>query len=141
MPPARKTLIEGGVGTAFGCTIQGEVKASEVLRLMQALLDAGADRVSLADTVGYADPAAVSDLFEQALKIAGDRFCCGHFHDTRGLALANCYAALQLGVDPLRRVARRHRRLPACAGRERQRVHRRPRLHAGRAWASTPAST
>src|SRR5206468_7189310 len=94
----RKTLIEGGVGTAFGCTIQGEVKHSEVLRLMQALLDAGADRVSLADTVGYADPDAVSRLFEQALKLAGDRFCCGHFHDTRGLALANAHAALQLGV-------------------------------------------
>ncbi|MDA7414794.1 hydroxymethylglutaryl-CoA lyase [Xenophilus arseniciresistens] len=95
----RKTLIEGGVGTAFGCTIQGRVEESEVLRLMQALLDAGADRVSLADTVGYADPGSVSRLFEKALKIAGDRFCCGHFHDTRGLALVNVHAALQLGVD------------------------------------------
>lgn len=93
-----RTLIEGGVGTAFGCTIQGEVQVSEVLRLMQALLDAGADRVSLADTVGYADPASVSRLFEQALKLAGERFCCGHFHDTRGLALANVHAALQVGV-------------------------------------------
>ncbi len=46
-----KTLIEGGVGTAFGCTLQGHVDPDEVLRLMQALLDAGADRVSLADTV------------------------------------------------------------------------------------------
>lgn len=94
----RRTLIEGGVGTAFGCTIQGEVKASEVLRLMEALLDAGADRVSLADTVGYADPDSVRRLFEQALKIAGERFWCGHFHDTRGLALANVYAAWELGV-------------------------------------------
>ena len=94
----KKTLIEGGVGTAFGCTLQGEVKPAEVLRLMQALLDAGADRVSLADTVGYADPNAVSKLVEQALRIAGDKFCCGHFHDTRGLALANVYASLQLGV-------------------------------------------
>ena len=94
-----KTLIEGGIGTAFGCTIQGSVASSEVLRCMQALLDAGADRVSIADTVGYADPGAVSRLFEQALKIAGERFCCGHFHDTRGLALANIFAALQLGVN------------------------------------------
>ena len=93
-----QTLIEGGVGTAFGCTLQGDVAPAEVLRLMAALLDAGADRVSLADTVGYADPASVSRLFEQALKLAGDRFCCGHFHDTRGLALANVYAALQVGV-------------------------------------------
>ncbi len=92
------TLIEGGVGTAFGCTLQGEVKKSEVLRLMQALLDAGADRVSLADTVGYADPAMVRELFEAALKIAGERFWCGHFHDTRGLGLANVYAALEVGV-------------------------------------------
>lgn len=93
-----KTLIEGGVGTAWGCTLQGEVPVSEVLRLMQALLDAGADRVSLADTVGYANPQAVSALVEQALRIAGDRFCCGHFHDTRGLALANVFAAWQQGV-------------------------------------------
>jgi hydroxymethylglutaryl-CoA lyase len=94
-----KIIIEGGVGTAFGCTLQGHVEPKEVLRLMQALLDAGADRVSLADTVGYADPRRVRDLFEQALRIAGDRFCCGHFHDTRGLAMANVYAALELGVN------------------------------------------
>src|SRR5207244_10366172 len=93
-----KTIIEGGVGTAFGCTLQGHVEPVEVLRLMQGLLDAGADRVSLADTVGYADPKMVRDLFEQALRIAGDRFWCGHFHDTRGLAMANVYAALELGV-------------------------------------------
>jgi len=93
-----RTLIEGGIGTAFGCTIQGEVKTSEVLRCMQALLDAGADRVSIADTVGFADPRAVRTLFEQARKIAGDRFWCGHFHDTRGLALANVVAAMETGV-------------------------------------------
>jgi hydroxymethylglutaryl-CoA lyase len=93
-----KTLIEGGVGTAFGCTLQGDVDSDEVLRLMQALLDAGADRVSLADTVGYADPAMVRSLFERALRVAGDRLWCGHFHDTRGLGLANVYAALEVGI-------------------------------------------
>ncbi|WP_175731521.1 hydroxymethylglutaryl-CoA lyase [Burkholderia ambifaria] len=92
------TLIEGGIGTAFGCTIQGRVEPDEVLRCMQALLDAGADRVSIADTVGYAGPAAVRALFERARRVAGERFFCGHFHDTRGLALANVYAALQTGV-------------------------------------------
>ncbi|MBR8334207.1 hydroxymethylglutaryl-CoA lyase [Burkholderia ambifaria] len=92
------TLIEGGIGTAFGCTIQGRVEPDEVLRCMQALLDAGADRVSIADTVGYAGPAAVRALFERARRVAGDRFFCGHFHDTRGLALANIYAALETGV-------------------------------------------
>jgi hydroxymethylglutaryl-CoA lyase len=62
------------------------------------VLDAGADRVSLADTVGYADPRMVRELFEKAVSIAGDRFWCGHFHDTRGLGLANVYAALEVGV-------------------------------------------
>ena len=93
-----KMILEGGVGTAFGCTLQGEVKESEVLRLMQALLDAGCDRVSLADTVGYADPAAVQSLFEAARKVAGDKLWAAHFHDTRGLGLVNVYAAMQTGV-------------------------------------------
>lgn len=91
-------LIEGGVGTAFGCTLQGAVPPGDVLRLVADLLEAGADRVSLADTVGYADPAAVRRLFGQARRIAGDRLCCAHFHDTRGLGLANALAALDSGV-------------------------------------------
>lgn len=93
-----KMLIEGGIGTAFGCTLQGRVEPAEVLRCMQALLDAGADRVSMADTVGHGGPGQVQSLFEQARCIAGERFWCGHFHDTRGLALANVHAALQTGV-------------------------------------------
>lgn len=94
-----KTLIEGGIGTAFGCTLQGEVKQGDVLDCAKALLDAGADRISLADTVGYANPDAVRRLLEQVLRVAGDRFWCAHFHDTRGLGLVNVYAALELGVD------------------------------------------
>lgn len=92
------TRIEGGVGTAFGCTIQGEVKPAEVVRLLQALLDAGADDLSVADTVGFADPAGVTRLLEMAQRAVGDRLRCAHFHDTRGLALVNCYAAWQMGI-------------------------------------------
>jgi hydroxymethylglutaryl-CoA lyase len=90
--------IEVGISTAFGCTIQGHVDPAEVLRLVQAALDAGADRVGLADTVGYADPLMVGRLFERAARIAGDRLACGHFHDTRGLGMANVFAAWQTGV-------------------------------------------
>ncbi|MGB3289008.1 MAG: hydroxymethylglutaryl-CoA lyase [Burkholderiaceae bacterium] len=93
-----KTIIEGGVGTAFGCTLQGRVEPAEVLRLAQALLDAGADRISLADTVGYANPAAVDSLFSQTRRIIGDKLCCAHFHDTRGMGMANTLAALETGV-------------------------------------------
>jgi hydroxymethylglutaryl-CoA lyase len=100
------TLIEVGLSTAFGCTLQGHVEPSEVLRLVKAVLDTGVDRVSLADTVGYADPAMVRELFELTLPVAGDKLNCGHFHDTRGLGLANVYAALELGIS----------RFDACLG-------------------------
>jgi hydroxymethylglutaryl-CoA lyase len=93
-----KCLIEVGISTAFGCTLQGKVESAEVLRLLRAVLDAGVDRVGLADTVGYADPSMVRQLFEQALPMAGDRLNCGHFHDTRGLGMANVFAAWQVGI-------------------------------------------
>ena len=94
-----RTRLEVGIGTAFGCTIQGRVSPEDVLTLLQDALDAGADQVALADTVGYADPAAVLTLFRAAREMAGDRLSCGHFHDTRGLALANTVAALQTGIE------------------------------------------
>lgn len=100
------TLLEVGISTAFGCTIQGRVEEDEVVRLVQMVLDAGADRVGVADTVGYADPAQVARLIEKVLRVAGDKLDTAHFHDTRGLGLANCYAALQMGI----------RRLDACLG-------------------------
>jgi hydroxymethylglutaryl-CoA lyase len=101
-----RTLIEVGLSTAFGCTIQGAVDPAEVLRLVKAVLDTGVDRVSLADTVGYADPEMVKALFELVLPVAGDKLNCGHFHDTRGLGLANVYAALEMGIT----------RFDACLG-------------------------
>jgi hydroxymethylglutaryl-CoA lyase len=93
-----RCLIEVGLSTAFGCTIQGAVKESTVIDLLKAVLDAGAERVGLADTVGYADPLQVTRLFERGLEVAGERLSCGHFHDTRGLGLANVFAAWQTGV-------------------------------------------
>jgi hydroxymethylglutaryl-CoA lyase len=93
-----RCVLEVGMSTAFGCTIQGRVDEDEVLRLLQAVLDAGADRVGLADTVGYADPLQVARLFERSFAVAGERLACGHFHDTRGLGMANVYAAWQVGV-------------------------------------------
>jgi hydroxymethylglutaryl-CoA lyase len=98
--------IEVGMSTAFGCSIQGRVEEAGVLRLLQAALDAGAEHVGLADTVGYADPLQVARLFEKGFALVGKRLACGHFHDTRGLGLANVYAAWQAGV----------RRFDACLG-------------------------
>ena len=93
-----KCVIEVGISTAFGCTIQGRVDPAEVLRLLEAAIDAGAGRAGLADTVGYADPAMVRTLFAQAYRRVGERLTCGHFHDTRGLGMANVYAAWQEGA-------------------------------------------
>ncbi|MEJ8847787.1 hydroxymethylglutaryl-CoA lyase [Variovorax rhizosphaerae] len=101
-----RTMIEVGFSTAFGCTIQGRVEPDEVVRLVEAVLDAGAEAIGLADTVGYADPAMVRALFEAVRPIAGDKLNCGHFHDTRGLGMANVYAALEVGVT----------RFDACIG-------------------------
>jgi len=89
--------IEVGMSTAFGCTIQGRVEEGEVLRLLKAVLALGVDRVGLADTVGYADPRQVGELFAKAREVAGEQLGCGHFHDTRGLGMANVMAALQAG--------------------------------------------
>jgi len=89
--------IEVGMSTAFGCTIQGQVAVDEVLRLLKNVLALGVDRVGLADTVGYADPRQVGELFARAREVAGEQLGCGHFHDTRGLGLANVMAALQAG--------------------------------------------
>lgn len=89
--------IEVGMSTALGCTIQGRVEVDEVLRLLKAVLALGVDRVGIADTVGYADPRQVGELFVRAREVAGDKLACGHFHDTRGLGMANVMAALQAG--------------------------------------------
>ncbi len=96
-----KCVLEVGISTAFGCTIQGRVEPAEVVRLVRAALDAGVERVGLADTVGYADPLMVRRLFEACLPAAGARLTCGHFHDTRGLGLANVVAALDAGVTTI----------------------------------------
>lgn len=92
------TRIDAGISTAFGCTLQGAVPEDDVLRLCEACLEAGADRVALADTVGYADPAQVRRLYRRVRAIAGDRLQSAHFHDTRGLGLANVLAVLDLGI-------------------------------------------
>ncbi len=90
--------IDVGLATAFGCTIQGEVREDDVVRVAQACMDAGADRIGLADTVGYANPAQVRRLFRKVRAKVGERLHSAHFHDTRGTGLANVVAALDEGI-------------------------------------------
>lgn len=94
-PAAR---VEAGIATAFGCTLQGEVPEAEVRRLAVACVEAGAEAIGLADTVGYATPAQVGRIFRDVRAEIGDRLRSAHFHDTRGMGLANTIAALDAGI-------------------------------------------
>ncbi len=86
-----------GLATALGCTLEGNVPEAETLRLLEEVLTAGADEVMLPDTVGYASPSQVRSLFRKGIEIAGEVPVWSHFHDTRGLGLANAAAALEAG--------------------------------------------
>jgi len=89
--------IEGAVSTAFGCTMQGDVPDDDVVRIAVAL--AGfCDGVALADTVGYGNPAQVRRIFRRVKNEIGDKLEGAHFHNTRGLGLANALAAYEEGV-------------------------------------------
>ena len=89
--------IEGAVSTAFGCTMQGTVPEDDVLRIATKLAEF-CDSVALADTVGYANPAQVRRVFAKVKKAIGNKLEGAHFHNTRGLGLANAVAAYEEGV-------------------------------------------
>jgi len=89
--------IEGAVSTAFGCTLQGDVPEDDVVRIATALAEF-CDAVALADTVGYANPAQVRRIFSKVRNAIGDKLEGAHFHNTRGLGLANALAAYEEGV-------------------------------------------
>jgi hydroxymethylglutaryl-CoA lyase len=90
--------VQVSVQSAFGCGFEGRIGEERVLGIMRAYLDAGLDKVSLADTAGHAYPAQVTRLFEQIFKLSPDVKCACHFHDTYGLGMANVYAAIAAGV-------------------------------------------
>ena len=91
-------LVEAGVSTAFGCTLQGPVPEDEVLRLAEQVVAAGVDECGLSDTTGMANPAQVRRLFTRLRADIGDKAGAAHMHNTRGLGLANCLAAYDVGV-------------------------------------------
>jgi hydroxymethylglutaryl-CoA lyase len=97
----RRPLINVGIAMAFGCSIAGEVKADEVLRLAERCLEAGADVVGVADTVGYAGPRQVGTMARAMTTLCGERPYVVHLHDTRGMAIANASAALDAGARVL----------------------------------------
>ncbi|HWI82908.1 hydroxymethylglutaryl-CoA lyase [Ramlibacter sp.] len=95
---APQVKIEAGISTAFGCTIQGPVPEDDVVWLAAQVVAAGADESGLSDTTGMANPAQVRRLFNRVRAEIGERTGAAHMHNTRGLGLANCLAAYDVGV-------------------------------------------
>ncbi|MHA3794348.1 hydroxymethylglutaryl-CoA lyase [Sphingomonas sp. YL-JM2C] len=94
-----RTTLAAGISTAFGCTIEGAIDEGRVLALGERLVALGARELIVADTVGYAEPRGVRRLFRAFRdRLGPDVPLVGHFHDTRGLGLANSLAAIEAGV-------------------------------------------
>lgn len=98
LPSTERFDVEVGISTAFGCTMEGTVDEGWVIALAEMCAQAGADTVGLSDSVGYANPALVKRMFVALQRSLGPKAGGAHFHNTRGLGLANVVAALDVGV-------------------------------------------
>ncbi|MEK6572319.1 MAG: hydroxymethylglutaryl-CoA lyase, partial [Bacteroidota bacterium] len=93
-----KKKVQVSVQSAFGCGYEGAVPQERVLGLVRQFLEAGLKNISLADTAGHATPDQVERMFEALFKLDPTVECTCHFHNTYGLGLSNCYAAMRVGV-------------------------------------------
>lgn len=90
------------ISAAFGCPFEGRVLPETVVRCVEAMAEAGAEEIALADTIGVGVPAQVSDLFGRVRAAVGDGIRLrAHFHNTRGTGIANAWAAYAAGVRVL----------------------------------------
>ena len=89
--------VNCALATAFGCTIEGDVDEDRVRRIANQAAEAGADGIILADTVGYGQPAAIERVFRKVIADVAPLPVAAHFHDTRGLGIANVLAAYNAG--------------------------------------------
>jgi hydroxymethylglutaryl-CoA lyase len=102
LPADRRPSFEGGLSTAFGCTLEGAVPDSRLASLAERLMAAGCDEVGLSDTSGYADPRQVRRLVRLIRGVVGEAALTSlHLHNTRGLGLANALAGLEEGITTL----------------------------------------
>jgi len=90
--------VRGYVSTVLGCPYQGEVPVADVIRVAKRLHDLGCYEVSLGDTIGIGTPAKAKSMLAAVAEHVPMSALAVHFHDTRGQALANILACLELGV-------------------------------------------
>ena len=93
--------VEVVIATAWDSPFEGPTPPGRVLDIAGAARDRGADRLSIADTIGTTTPGRVSSLIAQLRPVIGDLPLGGHFHNTRGSGLASAYAAVSAGVTRL----------------------------------------
>jgi hydroxymethylglutaryl-CoA lyase len=98
MARERGVRVRGYISTAFGCPYEGAIAPSAVAAVAEKLLALGVDELSIGDTIGVATPNQVVDVTQALLAHTTLDRLAMHFHDTRGAALANVLAALQLGI-------------------------------------------
>lgn len=91
-------LVQVSVQSAFGCGFEGEIAESRVYGLVKSYVDAGIKNISLADTAGHANPAKVERMFSEVFKYSDKLELTAHFHNTYGMGMANCWAAIKCGV-------------------------------------------
>ena len=90
--------VYGAIATCFGCPYEGDVPRERVAWVIEELLAVGCYRLVLGDTTGMANPRQVEELMSYIVGRFPDTPISLHFHDNRGMALANILAAMQVGV-------------------------------------------
>ena len=99
IPADKRPRLLCGLATSFGCTIEGSVPHDRVVSFAEAVAAMGVDEIALADTVGFGNPNAIRTLFKRVRAAIGPKIVlASHFHDTRGLGIANVAAAIDVGV-------------------------------------------
>jgi hydroxymethylglutaryl-CoA lyase len=89
------------ISVAFGCPFDGEIDPDDVVAMAAELARAGPREIALADTIGVAVPAQVTDMFQRVKAVVGDIPLRAHFHNTRNTGIANAWAAWQAGAATL----------------------------------------
>ncbi len=91
--------IRGAISCALGCPYQGEVEPAAVAHVAKLMKEIGVQHIGVADTIGTGTPEKTKRVMEAALGIYDLDAISGHFHDTYGMATANVYACLELGIS------------------------------------------
>ena len=90
--------VRGYVSTVWGCPFEGRIQPEQAILVLEKMLSLGVDQLSIGDTIGVAAPVGVKEILDPLIRAHGTKKLAVHFHDTRGTALANAFAAFEMGI-------------------------------------------